>query len=235
MISVCMATYNGEKYIKEQLDSILTQLSEEDEVIVSDDCSTDSTLDIVRDFHDPRIEILEGVRFGSPIFNFENALKHAVGDIIFLADQDDIWMPNKVKHMVERLEEYDLVVSDAQVINKEREITNHSFFELRGSRKGYWRNILKNNYLGCCIAFRRECLEYILPFPAKIAMHDIWIGLCVELHGKTLFLPEQLISYRRHGDNISQAGEKSKFSILYQLKYRLYFLIYTFLRKYKLQ
>ena len=90
MISVCMATYNGEKYIEEQLKSILSQLGENDEVIVSDDSSTDNTLAIVESFNDVRIKIFPNNKFHSPIFNFENALKQATGDYIFLSDQDDV-------------------------------------------------------------------------------------------------------------------------------------------------
>lgn len=231
MISVCIATYNGEKYIKEQLTSILSQLSDQDELILSDDCSTDNTLEIVRAFNDSRIRILEGRRFGSPAFNFENALKNATGDVIMLSDQDDIWREDKVACVLAALKNCDLIVSDAQIIDGDGQIIADSFFTLRGSVRGYWNNILKNSFLGCCMAFKKECLKYILPFPRKIAMHDIWIGLCVELYGKTLFLPEKLIKYRRHGSNASQAAEKSRYSITYRLKYRIYFIVYTLLRR----
>ncbi|MEO5643505.1 MAG: glycosyltransferase, partial [Bacteroidia bacterium] len=95
-ISVCLATYNGEKYIGEQLQSILIQLSQHDEVIISDDSSSDRTIDIVQAFGDSRIIILHGQTFRSPIRNFENALSHAGGQYIFLADQDDVWLPEKV-------------------------------------------------------------------------------------------------------------------------------------------
>ena len=100
MISVCIATYNGSKYIKEQIDSILPQLDECDEIIVSDDSSTDNTLSILKSYHDRRIIIFTNQKFNSPIYNFENALKHAKGDIIFLSDQDDIWEFNKVQVMI---------------------------------------------------------------------------------------------------------------------------------------
>lgn len=94
-----MTTYNGEKYISVQLDSILKQLSENDEVIISDDSSTDRTVDVIKNFKDKRIKLYEDNHFHSPIFNFENALEKASGDIIFLSDQDDVWLDNKVKIM----------------------------------------------------------------------------------------------------------------------------------------
>ena len=95
-VSVCIPTYNGAKYIKEQLDSILSQLGESDEVIISDDSSSDATLDIIKALNDSRIVILEGGKFRSPIFNVENAMKHSSGSFIFLSDQDDVWLPNKI-------------------------------------------------------------------------------------------------------------------------------------------
>ena len=115
MISVCVATYNGEKFIREQIESILCQLSSDDEIIVSDDGSTDGTIVIINCIGDKRIRIIEGPRKHSPTFNFENALKEAKGDYIFLADQDDVWKTNKVEVCMKWLQKYDCVVSDAEV------------------------------------------------------------------------------------------------------------------------
>ena len=100
MLTVCIATYNGEKYIRQQLNSVLIQLGENDEVIISDDSSSDATVEIVRSFNDSRIKLLVDNKFSSPVRNFENALKYATGDYIFLCDQDDIWLPDKVKSML---------------------------------------------------------------------------------------------------------------------------------------
>lgn len=108
MISVCIATYQGEKYIREQLASILCQLDDADEIIVSDDGSTDRTLDIIRQMADHRIKIVEGPHRHSPTLNFERALQEARGDYIFLADQDDVWKPDKVQVCMKWLQEYDL-------------------------------------------------------------------------------------------------------------------------------
>ena len=107
MISVCIATYNGARYIGEQLASILKQLSAEDEVVVSDDGSTDGTLDIVRSFNDRRIRIVDGPRRHSPTLNFEWALRNAKGEYIFLADQDDVWLPDKLKAATDMLRGYE--------------------------------------------------------------------------------------------------------------------------------
>ena len=228
MISVCIPTYNGAKYIKAQLDSILYQLGKNDEVIISDDSSTDNTLQVIENLKDSRIFILRHNKFHSPIFNLENALKHAKGDIILLADQDDIWLPEKVTTMMNSLDMYDLVVSDCEIIDEKGKLINESFFQLRNSGKGFWKNVYMNTYLGCCIGFKSELLKYVLPFPKQIPMHDIWLGLLSEIYGKTSFISEKLIQYRRHGENVSYGGANSGFSFLYQLRYRLITLILVF-------
>ena len=223
MISVCIATYNGEKYIKQQLDSILSQLSDNDEVIVSDDSSTDGTLDIIHSLKDSRIQIFEGNSFHSPIYNFENALKFAKGDYIFLADQDDVWKPNKVEICMNYLKQYDLVISDAEIVDFNGNLISQSFFSVRGTKNGKYFNLIKNCYIGCCMAFTRKVLVKSLPFPKNLPMHDIWIGNVASfLCGKVFFSPEKLIEYRRHESNSSQTGTKSKRSLFTRLKERIF-------------
>ncbi len=230
-ISVCIATYNGELYLKEQLDSVLAQLSENDEIIISDDSSTDNTIAIIKSYNDPRIKLYENQSFYSPVLNFENAIKKVNGDYIFLCDQDDIWLTDKVTTMLHYLQKYDLVVSDCKIVNGKLETIHESFFSLMHSGTGFWKNFMKNTYLGCCMAFKKEVLEYTLPFPSKIAMHDIWIGLSVEINGQPFFLKKALSLYRRHGNNASFSSEKSKYNILYKIKYRLYMLRSLILRR----
>lgn len=219
MISVCLAAYNGEKYIKEQLESILGQLQEQDELVVSDDGSTDATLDIIRDLGDERIKVVASNAHNLTL-NFENALKHAKGDCIFLSDQDDVWLPNKVAVMLEELKEVDMVVSDAIVVDEAKERLLDSFFSVRNSRAGYWKNLAASTYLGCCMAFRKEVLTYALPFPTGIVMHDIWLGLCAELMGTTKFIKTPLMLYRRHGANVSSTTGGSSIPVIERIAYR---------------
>ena len=221
MITVCIATYNGEKYIKKQLDSILSQLGENDEVIISDDSSSDKTIEIIKSYKDNRIKIFENQKFKSPIFNFENALKHVNGDIIILADQDDVWKLNKIETIKEYMQEYDLVLSDADIIDEKGNILQESFYALNGSKSGFMKNIVKNSYLGCTMAFNEKILDKSLPFPKDLPMHDWWIGLIGEMYGKTCFVEDKLISYRRHGNNASPTGEKSKYSLKTKIMFRL--------------
>lgn len=219
-ISVCMATYNGSAYLKSQLLSIVSQLTDDDELIISDDSSTDNTLSIISDINFKNIIVLADNAFRSPVRNFENALQHVTGDIVFLSDQDDIWKENKVSIMIQCLERCDLVVSDAEIIDGDGRVIAPSFYEIRGSGPGLIKNIYKNSYLGCCMAFNRKILEKALPFPENIPMHDIWIGVIAELYGVTCFSKEKLISYRRHASNASTTGSKSSSNIITLINYR---------------
>ncbi len=221
-ISVCLASYNGADVIREQLESILQQLSPTDEIIVSDDGSTDGTPDIVRRMGSPVIRIIEGPALRSPTLNFENALREAKGEFIFLSDQDDKWVPEKVAVMLNALKEADCVVSDCFVTDRNLKITADSFYSLNETRPGHFYNLLrKNGYQGCCMAFKRNVLEKSLPFPRKIPLHDIWIGNVAAFCYSVRFIPEKLIYFRRHAHNASVSAEKSHFSFLRKLKFRL--------------
>ena len=221
MISVCVATYNGEKFIREQIDSILCQLSSDDEIIVSDDGSTDGTIVIINCIGDKRIRIIEGPRKHSPTFNFENALKEAKGDYIFLADQDDVWKTNKVEVCMKWLQKYHCVVSDAQVTDSNLNPLYPSLYAIMQVRQGHiYNTVWKNGYTGCCMAFRRNILEASLPFPKDIPMHDIWIGNVAAYKYNVKFIPDKLILFRRHKETISCNGKGSKYSIWQQMKFR---------------
>ncbi|UHG91718.1 glycosyltransferase family 2 protein [Spirosoma oryzicola] len=225
-----MASYNGEAHIKNQLLSILPQLSTEDEIIISDDNSLDKTLYIVSQLKDDRIKIVYNISTPGPVGNFQNSLRHATGDYIILADQDDLWLDNKVKVIKELLNTHDLILSDCQVVNEKGQILHSSFFKYRNSRSGFWLNLYKNSYIGCCMAFRREVLAYALPIPTQVHMHDWWIGLLVEIKGKVCFYPQPLISYVRHGSNASPTGESSDYSLIQRLRNRFFLLLHVIRR-----
>ena len=222
MISVCIATYNGERYIRQQIESIVCQLNVDDEIIVSDDGSTDGTLDIVKGIGDKRIKIIEGPGRKSPILNFECALKASKGDFIFLSDQDDVWKPDKVEIYMKWLKIYHCVVSDAEVTNNRLKPLYPSLYAIMQVRQGrIYNTIWKNGYTGCCMAFRRNVLEASLPFPKNIPMHDIWIGNVAAYKYNVIFIPDRLIHFRRHENTISCNGKGSKFTIWQQMKFRL--------------
>lgn len=228
MISVCIATYNASKYIHSQVISILDQLSPEDEIIVSDDVSTDGTVDEIIKINDPRIKVIKGNSRLGVIKNFERSLYAAKGDLIFLSDQDDIWLPNKVSLCKAQLDKFLLVVTDCVVVDANLNSLIPSFFLLRKSKKGIMRNIYRNSYIGCCIAFKRELLDIALPFPTSIPMHDVWLGMLAEIKGEVTFLPNKLLLYRRHGNNLS--GLDSHFGLLKRIEMRIFLIFNIFTR-----
>ena len=191
MISVCMATYNGEKYIEAQLRSILSQLSENDEVIVSDDASTDRTLEVVRQLNDDRIKIVHHETDHGYTKNFENALKYARGDYIFLSDQDDEWLPEKVNVTLSALKNADFVVSDCITQDENGNVLDPSRFKTFKIKKGFWRLMIKTRYLGCCMAFKKNVLQ---------------------LHDNLYFLATKLQNYE-----ISLIGSITKDNITYDV------------------
>ena len=218
-ISVALAAYKGENFIAEQLESILFQLKENDEIIVSDDLPGGETERIVRDFaeKDARVKYVEGPQKGL-IKNFENAIKNCTGDYIFLCDQDDVWLPDKVEKVAEKLDEgFSLVLHNAMVTDGKLKINDTSFFKSHGTKTGFLNNIIRNSYMGCCMAFRKELCGKILPFGDDLPMHDQWIGLIAEKTGKVCLVEKPLILYRRHGNNMTGGKTSLKQKIIWRI------------------
>lgn len=218
MISVCMATYNGSVYIEQQLTSILSQLKQDDEVVLVDDHSSDATLNMVRAMDDPRIKIHPNSSNFGVIKTFERAIQLAIGDIIFLSDQDDIWYPGKVAEFTSTFAtrpDVVLALSDARIIDANGAVLSDSFFQGRGRfSSGVFSTIIKNKYLGCTMAFRRVLVPKILPLPLDIPMHDMWIGCIGKVYGEVLFIDSPLMGYRRHSNNVSPATRQPVIKML---------------------
>ena len=240
-ISVCMTTYNGSQYILAQIESILVQLREYDELIISDDGSTDETLKLINEINDKRIKIIMNKRkipyfkIGRNNFlvarNFENALNHVTGQYIFLSDQDDIWMSNKVELTMNALAKVDcsLTMSTLEVIDSEGNI-----FQRNPNLEhiSFLDGLKKAKYPGCTMAFDRAFLKDLLPFPKYALSHDAWIGLLAHYQNKLYFIDERLIQYRRHGSNVTaKIGNPIWFKILYRIYYLYAVLKRTYLRK----
>jgi glycosyltransferase involved in cell wall biosynthesis len=210
-ISVCITTYNGEKYVKDQIDSIIEQLTTEDEIIVVDDFSTDNTLNIIESINDLRIKIFNNGQNKGHVYSFSRAISLANNEIIFMSDQDDIWIKGRVKLMVNMLLE-----SGASVISSNSlfidAVGNRIFYSVDGIKKNnsnkYFRNILeifmgKTNYFGCAMALKKDICKIVLPIPSFVESHDLWIALASNLFRSNCHIDENTLYRRVHNSNAS--------------------------------
>ena len=213
-IDILLATYNGEKYLKEQLDSILNQTYKNIRIIISDDCSKDTTPEILKEYQkkDDRIELHIQKNNLGVVKNIEFLLKQVKSPYYMLADQDDYWLPEKSEKSLEKVKEEkaDLVFGDLEVVDKNLNTMYKSFNEymLLTRKINKYINSYKVNYLyncitGCTVLAKKETIEKIIPLPtnSKRVLHDHWIGLMVALNGKLAYVPEKYIRYRQHGNN----------------------------------
>lgn len=216
-ISVCLATYNGTRFIGVQLKSILTQLKEIDEVIIVDDSSTDDTVYKITNIKDRRIKLFLNEKSIGAALTFSRALSYATGDLIFMSDQDDRWHEEKVNILCSLFnsKSLDLIVHDANV-EVDGIFAQDSLFSINNSSPGILKNIFKNTYTGCCMAFRRNILINILPISPNIGIyHDAWIGILAEYFGyKILFLNTPLIDFVRHDNNASSSKRRNLYLII---------------------
>lgn len=223
-ISIALCTYNGEKYLTEQLQSLFDQTIRPDEIVVSDDVSSDRTLEIVRKFSDKNIipiNIIEHKENLGVFKNFIYCIKECKGDIIFTCDQDDYWMPTKLeKHMQEHNANpnTELVYSNAEVVLNEIDHILYPLWEPKSiadtenGKASFKSLVVKGQSIaGCCMSFKRDFFISILPIPDKI-YHDDWIATSACISGNIIGINEQLIKYRQHGNNVVGIIRGSKLS-----------------------
>jgi glycosyltransferase involved in cell wall biosynthesis len=232
-----MATYNGEKFLNTQVHSILSQLAPDDELIISDDHSNDSTIDILRNFDDSRIKIIYNTGGKGAVSNFQNALLHCKGEIIFLSDQDDIWMNDRMKEAIDMHKKgYDLVACNCILIDEnDKRISPDPYFNSKHPlKRNFFMNLYENSFYGCCMSFNRKALMFSLPFPEKIIMHDVWIGMLAKAKFNCGYIEKCLVLYRRHFGTTSfgkrKGGKIVRISNFYRIKTRLILLYYIFKR-----
>ena len=229
MISVALASYNGEKYIEKQIASILRELGEGDELVISDDGSTDRTIEIIKSFDDSRINLITnpGPAHGTRA-NSENALCHTRGDLIFMSDQDDLWMPGKVSTMLNVLTPgIDLVHHDSVVTDEGLNELSPSLYELMNNGPGVIKNMKRGSFYGSHMLITRRLLELCKPFPENDEVgHDLWIGLVASMKCQMKFIPDKLIYYRRHESAHCDLFKPSKRSLATKLYGRVVMLKY---------
>lgn len=212
-ISIALCTYNSEKYIADQIQSLLNQTRLPDEIVISDDGSTDQTLKIIRSFSKNskvKITIIESPGHLGVYKNFPYVMSHCVGDIIFPCDHDDIWLSTKLeKHMAihTRFPNIDLVYSNADVVYLTPENYLYPLWEIKSmldpvqGQSSLSSLLYKGRSIaGCCMSFKKELYLSILPFPDEI-YHDDWLATSAVISGVIYAIPESLIKYRQHGNN----------------------------------
>ena len=224
-IDILMATYNGEKYLVEQLDSIINQTYHNWNLLIRDDNSTDKTLEIIQNYHkkDKRIKILKDNKGNLGIVrNFEELLKSSESEFIMFSDQDDIWVENKLDmylKMIEKIKNKGFMIhSDAILFDKNKSnILKDTFISKKAINRGL-ENVFFNYFVqGATILISKEIKNFILPFPKEVYLHDRYIHLISELFFERIFVNKALIYYRQHGDN--QMGAKNTIRELLSKRY----------------
>lgn len=227
-VSVCMATYNGERFVCEQIASILKQIDTNDELVIVDDCSTDKTVSLIKSTNDSRIRLFQMDKNIGHVGAFEIALSKANNDIIFLSDQDDIWRSDKYRTILQEFEsdqKLTLVVHSLSAIDADGGVISDNWLSLRSTgRYGFQlllAEFIKPRVFGSASAFRRVLLDVILPFPDFLYAHDHWLVIIVAINGRYKFLSERLVSRRIHANNVTP---RSGLGIIKKIYYRLIFI-----------
>jgi len=216
-VSIAMAVYNGEMYLSEQIKSIQCQLLDDDELIISYNHSNDNTLNIIKNFaqNDRRIKIYINEISGI-VANFENAIKHCHGDIIFYSDQDDVWLEKKIEKVRNEFlnKNVSVVIHDAILTDDKLNILDNSTFRIRNTKTSLFRNLIRLGYIGCSMAFLSKYKNIVLPIPTRKRSHDWWTGSICSMYGKMVMLKEPLILHRMHSLNSTPKKRENLFGLL---------------------
>lgn len=212
MYNVIMATYNGEKYVVEQLDSIVKQTILPHSIIIRDDCSTDNTCSIIHEYIQNysgsiKFNVIESSRNLGYVKNFEVLSRASDAEIIFFCDQDDVWVKNKAEIILNKINEnpsLNLIFSDAKLVNDKLQqiglLWNRIGFNFDKERITLARLHKKSVVTGATMACRREFLHSLVPFPEHVP-HDLWLSACSTFEGSIGICREPLIQYRQHANN----------------------------------
>lgn len=230
MISIAMCTYNGEKFVLEQLESFVHQTVLPDEIVIFDDNSTDNTVDIVRKFKDNApfdVRIFCNSSSVGVVHNFALAIEACNGEYIFLSDQDDVWLPDKIEITMNKMlyieanlgDEHPICVhTDLKVVNEELNIMSNSFFKYQGVYHLYKKREqikvlpVQNFVVGCTVLINKAMKDAALPFPENVVMHDHWLSLIAACAGTLEFIDVPTINYRQHTSNTVGAHKLVSFS-----------------------
>lgn len=234
MISVCIATYNGENYIEKQLKSILSELSQNDEIIIVDDCSVDNSVKVIENIKDSRIRLFHNNTNQGHVKSFSKAIQLSTGDYIFMSDQDDIWIEGRVSLFIEKLQSKEnlLVTSNFVWIDQSDNLIHIPFSGVLSKNSStHLINILdiflgKTNYFGCAMAFNKNIIPIVVPIPEIVESHDLWIALIGNIMKKNIHIDAVTLLKRKHLNNTTTT--KSTRTILKKFNSRIIFLINIF-------
>jgi glycosyltransferase involved in cell wall biosynthesis len=218
-VFIVLATRNGEKYLQDQIDSLIAQTETGWNLLIRDDGSTDDTTQIIarNAVVDQRIRIIPSENFESSSAgaNFSYLLTeacHQGADYVLCCDQDDVWKPNKIERILARIRGLEgknkkpsLVHHDLTVVNQSLDLVADSFVDLMqlqpADEANPQRLITRNEVTGCAMACNRALLEIALPISKQAVMHDWWLALCAGFFGRLEYIPDRLVKYRQHPDN----------------------------------
>ncbi|SDS94895.1 Glycosyl transferase family 2 [Paenibacillaceae bacterium GAS479] len=209
-VDILMATFNGERFLREQLDSILIQTYENFRLLIHDDASIDETVSILMEYKqkDSRIEIYLNDSNRGAVRTFEMLLAQSSAPLFMFSDQDDKWHRNKVEKSVTKFQMKSgtwMVYSDLRIVDKNLKVLDESFMKSNGYRpisSSYLNTLLIQQMIpGCSILGSEELRKRSLPFPKEVSMHDAWLCIVAGIYGEIQFLDLPLIDYRQHASN----------------------------------
>ncbi len=206
LISIAMATYNGGSYIADQLDSIFRQTHKNIEIIIIDDCSTDNTVSIIRQYQQSHtnIKLFQNNTNLGVVKTFAKALSLCQGEFVALTDQDDIWFDNKLERLWDNIEDNLLIHSDAILVDGNMQVlaqSNMANTKKDQHKTGFIDYLISTNVTGCTTLFPRKLLDRALPIPEGFYIHDHYLAIIASYYGKIKFLNEPLMYYRQHERN----------------------------------
>ena len=216
-IDILLATYNGQDYLGEQIDSILAQSNQDWRLVIRDDGSADNTLSIIKDYvsrYPDKIGFIEdeGSHLGASL-NFQRLLENSAAEYIMFCDQDDVWLPRKIERTLNLLKatekEYPnkpvLVHTDLRVVDSRLKTIARSTWRYQGTFPEIGNDpdkvVLQNVATGCTIMINQKAKDASMPIPKEAIMHDWWIVINVAKHGRIVYIPDQLVLYRQHSNN----------------------------------
>ncbi|WP_454112204.1 glycosyltransferase [Microbacterium aurum] len=212
-VTVCIAMYNGDRWIRSQLTSILDELESDDEVVVVDDASTDTSVDVVRSITDPRVRLIRHDENLGYVRTFEHALSLATRELVFLSDQDDLWVPGRRAVMLDGLRSHCVVASDLVLLPDStplpHPLTGRPWRLRSAATTSRWDTQVRiwagiAPYFGCAMALRREFLDMALPFPRFLnESHDLWLATLANAAGCLQHVSEPTVQRRLHDNNAS--------------------------------